>query len=405
MPDVNPVVFASTDFKPMTGGVADHLHRLAQALSDRTAVTVMTSVPQNGSSWERRYDLDALGALPDRRLGLRPGDGLALIRKLHTGAYFWNLKRYADRLVRRAQQHARGRGALVVGIWDPASHFWCVAAKRAGTPYYLLAHGNELLVPLYGRMPEWRRRDFAGAARVIANSRATAELAARRLGLSAAPAVVTPGAGPRPAADAIGARAARLRRTLDPEGAEAGPVLLSVGRLVPRKGFDLVMHSVAWLRRRYPNIRYIIAGTGPERVRLEQLAGQLGIASNVRMLGQADEITKWAAYELCDLFVMPNRLLDGAEWEGFGIVFIEAALAGRPSVGGCSGGTADAVSDRETGLLVDPERPGELTDAIRRLLEDGDLRVRLGQAARARAHAEFSSDALAERFRTAAGLA
>jgi phosphatidylinositol alpha-1,6-mannosyltransferase len=392
------LVLASTDFKPMTGGVADHLHRLAEALARRTAVTVMTSVPQGGASWERAYALEPLAALPERRLGARPGDRFAPVRKLHTAAHFVALRRYADRMLARIADAPGDGAAVLVGIWDTASHFWCEACRRKDIPYALVAHGVELLIPLYGRLPEWRRADFAGAHRVVANSRATAALAVDRFGLSRPPAVVHPSVGPRPPAADIEARAIKLRRSLDPDASSSGPVILSVGRLVPRKGFDLVLHSVARLRRQYPTLRYLIVGQGPERMRLERLAGELGIASNVRMLGPADEITKWAAYEMCDLFVMPNRTLDGTDWEGFGIVFIEAALAGRAAIGGSSGGTADAVVDGETGLLVDPERAGGVTDAIRRLLDNRDERMRMGLAAARRAADRFSPAALADRF-------
>jgi phosphatidylinositol alpha-1,6-mannosyltransferase len=100
---------------------------------------------------------------------------------------------------------------------------------------------------------------------------------------------------------------------------------------------------------------------------------------------------------------MPNRSLDGTDFEGFGIVFVEAALAGRPSIAGRSGGTADAVVDEVTGLVVDTERPGELTGALRRLLGDADLRRRFGRAADARARAQFSTPALAGSLRAQLG--
>jgi phosphatidylinositol alpha-1,6-mannosyltransferase len=386
----------------MHGGIADHLHRIAEALSDRATVTVKTSAPQNGVSWERAYRFDPMRKLPKRHLGKRPGDWLPPMRKLHTAMYFRALRRYGHEMVADIRRGSPNDVAVLIGLWETASHFWCDACRRAGIPYYLVAHGLEVIQPLYGRLPEWRRSDFAGAAGILANSRATADLAASRFGLESAPAVVHPSAGPRPRASEISARAAKLRQALGfAEG--TGPILLSIGRLVPRKGFDLVLHSVARLRRQRPDLRYVIVGNGPERMRLEYLAGELGVASNVRMLGHADEITKWAALELCDLFVMPNRTLDGTDWEGFGIVFVEAALATRAVVGGSSGGTADAIADGETGLVVDPERPGELTDAIRRLLDDRDLRIRLGRAAEQRARAQFSSAALADSLKAGLG--
>jgi phosphatidylinositol alpha-1,6-mannosyltransferase len=387
----------------MTGGVADHLHHIAQSLAARTDVTVMTSALQNGTTWEHAYRFESLRALPERRLGLRPGDGLPPVRRLHTAAYFFALRRYAERMLAQITARADGQTAVLIGIWDTASHFWCDACHRRNVPYYLIAYGVELLIPLYGRLAGWRRADFARAAKVIAVSRATAALASARFDLATPPVVVNPSAGPRPPAADIEARAARLRRALDlPEGG-SGPVLFSVGRLVPRKGFDFVLHSVARLQRQYPHMRYIMIGSGPERMRLERLAGELGIASKVRMLGQADEITKWAAYDVCDLFVMPNRALDGADWEGFGIVFIEAALAARASVGGRSGGTGDAIADGETGLLVDPERRGDLTEAIRRLLGDDGLRRRMGRAAEHRARTRFAPATLGDRLRDQLG--
>jgi phosphatidylinositol alpha-1,6-mannosyltransferase len=392
------LVFVTTDFRPMTGGVADHLHRVADALAGRASVTVASAVPMNGSRWDHAYHLEVLEALPERRLGDRAGDWFAPIRKMRTAAHFLEMRRHATRTIRRLTDSSDRDTLVVIGIWDVAAHFWCEACRRFRVPYALIAYGVELLIPLYGRLPEWRRHDFAAAARVCAVSRATAGLAAERFGLAVPPAIVHPSIGPRPPQIEIDARAEKLRRTLDLETAGSGPVILSVGRLVPRKGFDLVMRSVAWLRRSYPNVRYLIIGHGPERMTLERLAGDLGIASNVRMLGQADEITKWAAYELCDLFAMPNRTLNGADWEGFGIVFLEAAIAGRPAVGGVSGGAADAIVDGETGLLVDPEQGGAVTEAIRQLAADSDLRARLGAAAARRATMQFSPQALADQF-------
>lgn len=394
------IVFLTTDFRPMIGGVADHLHRLADALAGHSRVTVMTSVDQNGAAWERAYQLEPLPPLPDRRLHHRIGDGLAPIRKLHTGAFFLALRRYADRTIARVAAQPGEDVAVVIGIWDTAAHFWCEAARRAKLPYCLFAYGVELLIPLYGRLPDWRRADFQHATRAIACSQATAALAIERFDLGPAPAVVHPSVGPPPPARNLEAPAADLRRGLQ---LTDGPVLLSVGRLVERKGFDLVLHSVADLRYERPNLKYIIAGDGPERERLESLVRDLGLGAHVRFLGAIDEATKWAAYGLCDVFVMPNRLLGGLEFEGFGIVFLEAALAGRPVIGGRNGGAADAIADEVTGLLVDPERQGALTEAIRRLLNDAALGARLGVAGQAMARTAFSAAASADSLRTQLG--
>lgn len=377
----------------MVGGVADYLHKLADAMAPRVPVTVLTSAPQNGSVWPHAYQFDALPPLPERRLDGRRGDGFPPVRKLHTGAYFLGLRGYGDRTIAGVTARWGAEAAVVIGLWDTAAHFWCSACRRAGIPYQLFAHGAELISPLYSCLPEWRRRDFTQAAHVIANSRATSDLASERLGLAAPPVVVNPPVAPPIESIAVGAGGDKLKQQLQ---LGSGPVLLSVGRLVARKGFDLVVRSVALLRAECPGLHYVIAGDGPERSALEQLVVDHDVTGHVHFLGQVDDATKWAAYGACDIFVMPNRVLGGADWEGFGIVFLEAALSGRPSIAGRTGGASDAVVHDVTGLLVDPESPSELTGALRRLLHDRGLRERLGLAGLERARTQFTPGVAAE---------
>jgi len=392
-------VIASTDFRPMVGGVADYLHRMAESVASVQDVTVMSSVSSGQLRWTHAYRLEALPPLPERRLGRRVGDRIPAVRKLHTGAYFLTLKRYGRRVVRRAREIAPETPVMIVGIWDTVSHFWCSACREAGIPYYLVAYGVELLLPLYGALPDWRRADFAGAHGVIAVSHATADLAVSRFGLATKPIVVNPIAGEPLTGPAVEA----CRRDLDQIlGYTAGPVLLSVGRLVARKGFDAVLDAVGALRTQFPGLKYVVLGDGPERPRLQDRAASLGLTDRVVMLGRADDAMKWAAYERCDLFVMPNRALGGADWEGFGIVFVEAARAGRAVVAGNSGGVADAVTNGETGLLVDPEDPKALRSALEMLLRDDHQRQRMGAAARRRAREGFSRESL--QMRVAAAL-
>lgn len=401
MSEPRRIVLLTTDFLPMSGGIAGHLDRLARHLARDMHVTVMTTVDQAGARREHDYELIELPPLPERKLGVRRGDSVGPVRKLHTAAYFLALRRHADAVISRVARLATADPtAVVIGLWDTASHFWCEACRRADLPYSLMAYGVEIVAPLYGRLPAWRSSDFAGAARVVAISRATSVLAAERFRLATQPPVVHPGVGPRPDASAVRSRAEELGREL---GLGRGPVVLSVGRLVARKGFDLVLRAVADLRDLYPSLTYIVAGDGPERDRLDTTARALGVAERIRMLGAVDELTKWAAYGLCDLFVMPNRLLGGRDWEGFGIVFLEAALTGRPVIAGRTGGAPEAVVEGVTGLLVDPEQPGELTGAIRRLLDDAVLRGRMGRAGAARVRAEFSGEAVAAHFTAALG--
>jgi phosphatidylinositol alpha-1,6-mannosyltransferase len=354
-------------------------------------VTVLTSVPQRGLTWSHAYQLTALPPLPERHLGRRLGDAIAPIRKLHTGAYFLSLKRYGQELVGRVCRSPSEPPAVIIGLWDTASHFWCSACRAHRVPYYLVAYGLEMLNPLYGALPAWRRADFAAATGIMAVSRATASLAVSALGVAGSPAVINPIASAPLTGPAVDARAGELNRML---GERSGPVLLSVGRLVPRKGFDAVLKTVAELADTFPALRYVLIGDGPERQRLQDRAAELGVTGRVLMLGSADEAMKWAAYQRCDLFVMPNRALGGKDWEGFGIVFVEAARAGRTVVAGNSGGVADAVLDGQTGLLVDPDDGDALTAAVRRLLTDAAERAHMAEASARLASRRFTPEAL-----------
>jgi phosphatidylinositol alpha-1,6-mannosyltransferase len=234
-------------------------------------------------------------------------------------------------------------------------------------------------------------RVYRAASAVIANSANTQSLIVG-LGLPAERVpVVHPGVDPtrfRPGVDGRSIRQALLR------GGDT--VLLSVGRLQLRKGHDLVIEAVAALRDRLPGLRYAIAGDGEERGRLETLASARGVADAVTFMGPVPADDLPACYAACDIFVMPNRQ-EGADIEGFGIVFLEAAAAERPAIGGRSGGAPEAIEAGLTGLLVGGTDPQELAAVIERLAGDPGLRAALGRAGRERVVNGFTWDHAAAR--------
>lgn len=157
-------------------------------------------------------------------------------------------------------------------------------------------------------------------------------------------------------------------------------VLLSIGRLVKRKGFDKVIESLPDIFNVVPNLRYFIAGSGPEEEYLKSKAGELfdSFKDRVVFLGKISEEEKWAWLETCDTFIMPARNIDG-DIEGFGIVYLEANLCGKPVIAGDSGGVRDAVRHEGNGLLVKPENTSEISNAIFRLANNKKLRQKLGK--------------------------
>ena len=169
---------------------------------------------------------------------------------------------------------------------------------------------------------------------------------------------------------------------------ECKTIILSLGRLVKRKGVDRTIEALIKMpEEESKNLIYFIAGAGPRESYLKQLV-PLRFAKKIIFIGKLSEDEKWAWLRLCDIFIMPSRDIAG-DFEGFGIVYLEANLCGKPVIAGNSGGIKDAVVHEVNGLMVDPESVEDIGAAIVRLLKDPGLRQKLGEQGKRRAMKEF----------------
>ncbi len=299
-------------------------------------------------------------------------------------------------VVRRVRNLAERQEAELV-VWDPAlpvGH----AARRVGRPYAVVLHGSEVTVP--GRLPVARSilaRVLRGASLVICAGNYPAAEAERAAGCTLPTLVVPPGVDTGRFRPLDEAERASVRRELGLP-VEA-PLVVSVSRLVPRKGMDTLIRSAARLGRTEPDLVVAIAGSGRDRRRLEGLVASTG--APVRLLGRVPEELLPGLYGAGDVFAMLCRSRwGGLEQEGFGIVFLEAAAAGVPQVAGESGGAAEAVAHEKTGLVMGrPDAVEQVAQTLGDLLGDRERRAEMGREARRRAEAEFSYDALARRLR------
>lgn len=166
--------------------------------------------------------------------------------------------------------------------------------------------------------------------------------------------------------------------------ADGKPVVLTAARLVDQKGIEVLLDAAAEVPA-----RFLVAGDGPERTRLADYAAAAGSADRVSFLGHRTDVRD--LLDAADVFVLPSL------YEGTPLAVLEAMAAGRAIVATAIAGTDELVVDGESALLVPPRDAGALAAAIRRLLDDPDLRARLGEAARRRAEAQFGADAVAER--------
>jgi phosphatidyl-myo-inositol dimannoside synthase len=354
-------------FPPTIGGSGVLLENLYARLD--VPVTVLTQGLQGAPADQR-------GGIPVHHIDMRAPDW-GLMRPS-------SLLRHA-RVARVIRTLTPAGGIVHCGSALPEGLSARLAELTGGGRYLCWAHGEELgLASASRELRLLMRRVFRGARAVLANSRNSRDLLQNQWGVEPDRIhVVYPGVDAErfhPGVDA-----GHWRARFAPRGET---LFLSVGRLQRRKGHDLVLKALARWRPEDAGIRYMIAGDGACRGSLETEARALGVADKVTFLGAVDEAALPALYAACDVFLMPNRR-DGVDFEGFGIVFLEAAASGRPAIGGRSGGVPEAVDDGVSGLLVGGEDEEELAAAMRRLTYR-ELRSEMGAAGRARVVREFT---------------
>jgi glycosyltransferase involved in cell wall biosynthesis len=208
--------------------------------------------------------------------------------------------------------------------------------------------------------------------RYVAVSHAVAAQLRSPYGVPGGKVVVVPNGIPLP----NGVPAPRPRADLT--RGRGGPVVLTAARLDWQKGHEYLLRAA----ERVPEATFVLAGDGPLRARLSELAGSLGVADRVLFLGHRDDIP--ALLASCDVFVLPSL------YEGLPLSLLEAMASGRPAIATDVAGSNEVVRHAESGLLVPPADPPALADAIRRMLGDPGAAERLASAGRARVEREFS---------------
>jgi phosphatidylinositol alpha-1,6-mannosyltransferase len=170
----------------------------------------------------------------------------------------------------------------------------------------------------------------------------------------------------------------------------------TLSRLVERKGHSSVIRSISKVAEKYPNVRYFIAGAGRCKSYLKKLVKSKGVGENVFFLGRLDEKYKYSFMKLCDIFAMPSKKV-GNSVEGFGIVFVEAAACGTPSIATDSGGISDAIEFGKTGIKVDTESPNKIAQYIEGLIENKKKLSDMGGKAKKRAVKNFDYKRMVDR--------
>jgi phosphatidylinositol alpha-1,6-mannosyltransferase len=389
-------ILLTNDFPPKVGGIQSYLWELWRRLPP-DEVTVFTAAYPGAAWWDRQQAFRVVRA---REPVLLPQPHLAS-----------RVKRLAQRT---------GAEAVVI---DPALPLGLIGPSL-GLPYGIVLHGAEVTMP--GRLPvsqQLLNRAVKHASLVVAAGGYPEAEARRALGqrytdrggvfpptVQVPPGVDTQRFRPLPAIERASARA-RLGLP------RSGPLVVSVSRLVPRKGMDTLIEAASAVSDRFPGLCVAIAGAGRDRHRLERLAGHAKVP--VELVGKLPDADLADFYACADVFALCCRSRWwGLEEEGFGMVLVEAAATGVPCITVDSGGAGEAVRDGETGIVVKMSDAGGegharrlratqradvelVADALASLLSSPVLARRMGEAGRHRAEAELSYDALAKKLAAA----
>ncbi|MBI3626428.1 glycosyltransferase family 4 protein, partial [Candidatus Uhrbacteria bacterium] len=167
-------------------------------------------------------------------------------------------------------------------------------------------------------------------------------------------------------------------------------ILLTLSRLVERKGIDTVIKALPSVVAQFPNLIYVVAGSGSYEKSLKELVEKLKLQQHVLFTGLVTDKQKIVWYDLAEIFIMTPRQLPNNDVEGFGIVYMEANGLGKPVIGSLSGGVSEAVIDGFNGLMVQPDNVEQTAEAIVKLLTDTALAKRLGEQGRKRAIEQFA---------------
>jgi phosphatidylinositol alpha-1,6-mannosyltransferase len=374
-----PLLVLTELFLPTKGGTAVWFAEVYRRLGDKEIHIVTADVP--GAE-----DVDAVHPNTVHRLSLKRISWL----RPESLVMYW---RFLGRALRLALQH-RFKAVHAGRVLPEGLVAWLVA-RIVRIPVVIYAHGEEITTWRQPGKFKVMRFTYRHANKVVANSEFTRDQLLE-LGVPADRIVIiNPGVDVDRFKSGLPCDDLKAAIGLEPHQ----KLILSVGRLSRRKGFDMVIRTLPDLVQRGLDVQYVLIGVGGERDYLVNIARECGVCERVHMLGHvaSEDLPRW--YNACDVFAMPNREIDG-DTEGFGMVFVEAGACGKTGVAGDSGGTGSAVLQGITGIRVAGGSLEAISDAIASLLSNPALSAKLGCAAQKRVCKDFSWEAVAEKTRS-----
>jgi phosphatidyl-myo-inositol dimannoside synthase len=262
-------------------------------------------------------------------------------------------------------------------------------AMKHNIPVITVCHGLEVTRKMNFLKRRWLRWTLMNSAKIVAVSRFTKIHIIEKLGIPSGKVILLPnGVDTKkfyPSEDTVS-----LRQRL---GLSDEKVILTLARVIPRKGHAYVINALPQILRSIPSVKYIIAGEYEPgyKTELDNLIRELNLENIVLFAGYVKPEEMVQYYNICDVYIMASRTIrEKGDTEGFGITFLEANACGKPVIGGKEGGVIDAIVDAETGFLVDPANTMEIAERITLLLSDRELARNLGNNGRRRVELAYT---------------
>ncbi|WP_405155646.1 glycosyltransferase family 4 protein [Paenibacillus sp. FSL K6-0108] len=354
-------VFVAIDFPPEKGGIHDYAYGLISQIpaEETTVLTNKIKDVAESEQFDRKADFEIIR----KRIYWNSNKILLILSQFILIMQLILLK------WRKKTEEIHFVNVFPVGIAGP------VMKAFFGIKYFPYVHGLDVMGMVNSRLFPLLLFILRRSDKVIANSQYTKSKLVE-LGISELQIVIIP---PGLNVSKLNGSTGLHEDIRDKYDLDGKKVMITVSRLVERKGHDVTLKAMSQVIERIPDLKYVICGDGPYKEQLERLVRQYGLDSVVVFTGRTTDHELHQLYECSDLFIMPSRdIKEKGDVEGFGIVFLEANYYRLPVIAGNSGGIPDAVKDEVTGYLVDPLDEKEIADRIEELITDEGLARTMG---------------------------
>lgn len=371
------IIIFSEDFPPVSGGIAQWAAGVAKSLHRQgQEVRVLTRYRHKYAAYSGSYEFPIIYMKGKRWKQLRS----------------W----YCHRSIKSIYQQGYQTDLIIATTWNFARGITNLARKNQ-TKIITVVHGLEVTRKMSFIKKLWLQRTLKKSDLVVAVSQFTQDRVIENYSVDGISISVIPN----------GVDISKFDPKLDildlknKFGIKDEKIILTLARVIERKGHDKVIEALPKIKEKIPNVKYIIAGDWEENYfrKLKALVTELQLDQTVIFTGYVPPDQVKYFYNLCDVYIMPSReLKEKGDTEGFGITFLEANACEKPVIGGDSGGVSEAVVDGETGFLVDPLAVDDIAEKLIRLLSDAELAHRLGKQGRQRIEREFTWDIISEKI-------